>query len=35
MFGKKEIKTVCDATCRAAAVREEILFKVAAQGPRI
>ena len=35
MFGKKEVKAVCDNLCRAAELRDETLFKIAQQGPRI
>ena len=35
MFGKKQINERCDAACRAAALRDELLVKVASQGPRL
>ena len=35
MFRKKNVKAVSDNLCRAAQLREETLFKVAQQGPRI
>jgi hypothetical protein len=35
MFGKKQVTTVCDALCRAEAIRETALFKAAQLGPRI
>ena len=36
MFRKKPSpKVICDNLCRAAALREETLFKAALQGPRI
>jgi hypothetical protein len=36
MFRKKNnVNTVCDSACRAAKLRDEALFKVAQQGPRI
>lgn len=34
MFGKQQIQTVCDTACRAAAIRETTLFKLALAGPR-
>ena len=36
MFRKKSApRSVCDNLCRAAALREEMLFKAAKLGPRI
>jgi hypothetical protein len=35
MFRKKNVSAVCDNACRAAKLRDETLFKVALQGPRI
>lgn len=35
MFGSKKVNTVCDNLCRAAQIRESVLFKAAQQGPRI
>jgi hypothetical protein len=35
MFRKKQVSAVCDNLCRAAKLRDEALFKVAQQGPRI
>jgi hypothetical protein len=35
MFRKKQVSAVCDNLCRAAKLRDEALFKVALQGPRI
>ena len=35
MFGSKKAQTVCDNLCRAAKIREDVLFKAAQQGPRI
>jgi hypothetical protein len=35
MFRKRKVRTVCDNVCRAAKLRDEALFKVARQGPRI
>jgi hypothetical protein len=36
MFRKKNApKSACDNLCRAAALRDEMLFKAALQGPRI
>jgi hypothetical protein len=34
MFGTKKGENVCDAACRAEALREAVLFKAALQGPR-
>ena len=36
MFRRKDApKTICDNLCRAAKLRDETLFKIARQGPRI
>ena len=35
MFGKKQVTTVCDSSCRAAQLRDSALWQRATQGPRI
>jgi hypothetical protein len=35
MFRKKNVTAVCDNLCRAAQLRDQALFKIAQQGPRI
>lgn len=32
---KQDAATICDAACRASAIREAALFRAAQQGPRI
>jgi len=35
MFGKKQVISQCDASCRATQLRESALWQRATQGPRI